>query len=652
MNPLRRILKGRNLSFTLLAPLSLVVVLLLITFVYLVGNVSRQFSHLQRNIEISMQLTDTLFDILHNQAEHREALIRFQTVGDTASARWVYELQARRTRYLDELITSNILDQDQEQIIEDYRSSFVALRPIDQQFFAAVIAGDRERSQTLLDSLLSLREINDARLSDLRMATRSDLLDSERSMNQLFVKTSLYIGGLLTLAIGGLWMTAFLYRKHLLDPLKIINKGIHRATTGDLTSTLFLSDAPKELNELAANFNTMSGSLHRVTTDLESARKEAVAAAETKSKFLANMSHDIRTPMNTIVGIVELLKQDQLSNEQAQQVAVLQKSSEMLLGLINDFLDHARLEAKELQLINHSFNLQESLARVIEIIRPQGEKKGLRVETEIKGKLPATIVGDSRRLEQILMNLLSNATKFTDRGYIKLTAEAVEDGTQKTLILTVEDTGIGVSKEFLPRVFQRFAQVPSNASSHLGGTGLGLSIVKQLVELMNGTIYVNSEVGKGTSFKISLPYTEADEASIRKDKPAVRPDGPIVPAKNIRTLLLVDDVQENRFLVKAFLRHSGLDILEAENGLEAVEMFLSHKPDIILMDMRMPVLDGFAATRKIREQEAAQNLKRTRIIALTASALPEEIRMTKDAGCDFHLTKPLRIPDLRNALEG
>lgn len=644
----------KGLRFILLAPLSLIVALLLISFVYLVGVVNNQLRRLQDNVDASIKITEVFFDVLRTQAAHREALIAYETTGSEQGLRLVLQLQNRRASHLENIMGSNLLNNHQKSMIGDYQASFEALKPLDQQFFAAVQSADKMRSVMLLNSLLSLREINDARLSDLQIEARNDLLTAEHQMRDLFSRAFFFIGTVLTLAIAGLWFTAYIYRTRLLTPLHEIDRGIKHATTGDLDQRLLLNAAPDELKSLAINFNVMTGSLQRVNKDLEEAREEAMQAVEAKSKFLANMSHDIRTPMNAIIGIVELLQRSDLNESQRKQVSVLKNSSHIMLGLINDFLDHARLEAKELRLEEQVYNLRESISRVAGVIRPLAEKKGLALECNLAPDLPDALRGDSKRFEQILMNLMSNATKFTNNGYIELSVSTGENRgdqglpTRKCLRITVKDTGVGVSSDFLPRLFDRFSQVNASSSSHLGGTGLGLSIVKQLVDLMGGTVTVESEIGRGSCFKITLPCVEGNISEI---KPSLETTiERIKPADKFHRLLLVDDVSENRFLVRAFLQHSGLDIMEAENGAEAVERFEAFRPDIVLMDMRMPVLDGFAATRAIRQREAVLNLAPIRIVALTASALPDEIRQTREAGCDMHLTKPLRMPDLQAAL--
>jgi PAS domain S-box-containing protein len=368
------------------------------------------------------------------------------------------------------------------------------------------------------------------------------------------------------------------------------------------------------------------------------AKSNAEKTAEVKSRFLANISHEIRTPLNGIIGVVNLLNQTVLSEKQMSYLNAITSSSNQLMGIINDVLDLAKIDADKLELDCTDFNIQDLFQSVVAVFEMKCIEKQINLEWFIDERIPKYLNGDPVRLNQIIYNLLGNAIKFTEKGGILLQVELFKSLTEDiNVLIRISDTGIGMDEHALEKVFEAFTQAEDHMSRKFGGTGLGLTIVKKIVEIHGGEISVKSQPQQGTSFELVLPFKKCNEI-------------PTVPSA-IETnfgeelahfkILLVEDNKVNQMVTKDNLETFQADVTIAENGKEALELLENHCFDLILMDMQMPVLDGYQTMSKIRKI-TDPILNQIPIIALTANAIDAEIKKCFDCGADDYLSKPFK----------
>ncbi len=377
--------------------------------------------------------------------------------------------------------------------------------------------------------------------------------------------------------------------------------------------------------------------------NLISALKRAESAEKHTQSFLANMSHEIRTPLNSIIGLsYQLLKSD-LRPKEHGFVRTIHSASEHLLVLINDILDTSKIEAGKLGLDQTSFSLRELIQLMVDLLRQKAEEKNIRIITEIDPALFDNHIGDPHRLKQILLNLLTNAVKFTPKGLIRISCKVEEDeAKQQSIALSIIDTGIGIEQEYIDRIFTKFSQEDKSTTRNYGGTGLGMFITKSLVELMGGTITVNSQKEIGTHVRINLRLPKNLVPVIQLPAKTAT-DTSIL--KNLH-ILVVDDNEMNRLVASTVLENHGIIVSEAVNGADAIRKLDQENYDLILMDLQMPVMDGFEASMKIRK-ELGRSIP---IVALTASALNEESHRCLDAGMNDFIVKPFREEDMVQVL--
>ena len=384
--------------------------------------------------------------------------------------------------------------------------------------------------------------------------------------------------------------------------------------------------------------------------ELEKARGQAIEASRAKSDFLARMSHEIRTPLNAIVGTAELLSGELNPADRQKYVRMLARAGDHLLHLINDVLEISRIEAGRVTLENERFHLLDLIQDLDVLYSVSAAKRGLSFTVRTERGLPEAVLGDPYRLRQILVNLLSNALKFTAQGGVELEAKVAEsDEEYITLHFVISDSGIGVPPEKREAIFDHFTQADMSVTRQYGGTGLGLSICRALVDMMHGQIFVSDRPGQnGARFEFTVKLRPAP-ALPGHSGPVAGETGPSPDGQPLR-ILLVDDAEDNRTLALAFLARTEHQVETAHHGAMAFEMAKDNNYDLILMDMHMPVMDGFEAVRRIREYEQQQGRPRTPIVALTAYALQNEVRRCLEAGCDLHLAKPIRRADLLQSI--
>jgi PAS domain S-box-containing protein len=395
------------------------------------------------------------------------------------------------------------------------------------------------------------------------------------------------------------------------------------------------------------------------TEELRTARDAAESANRAKTEFLANMSHEMRTPLNSIIGGTEYLENASLAPEQQRCLEMIRQAGDSLLVQVNDLIDLARIEAGQQELVANEFNLQDALESTIQMLRLDAERKELALSLVKAPDMPHFVIGDQVRLQQVLINLIDNAIKFTDSGgrvEVSVQRGPAEPGSVE-VYFSVRDTGIGIEPDKIEMIFDSFVQADSSITRRYGGSGLGLAISRRLVEAMGGRFRVESTPGVGSTFVFFVRFSVPDLAVTSRTAGQLSAVGggpdqgaAVIRPEPVSRVLLVDDSLENRALMKLLLARQPLVVDEAGNGREALDMFQQNDYSLVLMDIQMPVMDGYTATRMIRELEQQSGKHRTPVVALTAHAYDEDVRRCKEAGCDDHIAKPFKKKTLLECL--
>jgi signal transduction histidine kinase/CheY-like chemotaxis protein len=423
---------------------------------------------------------------------------------------------------------------------------------------------------------------------------------------------------------------------------------LYLAATGLVTARLRsrTRQAMRAARSLVDSLNQKAAALEMQTIELDAARRQADQANRAKSQFMAVTSHEVRTPLNGILGATELLMETELTPTQKRYVQTAHRCATSLLALINDVLDLSRIESGKLRLSPTDFELRELLGEALELVAVTSRDRPIELHCQVATRLPDRVHADPLRLRQLLVNLLHNASKFTERGSVELDVTLLRESSSTLWVrLAVSDTGIGIAQDQLESIFQAFEQVDGSSTRRHGGSGLGLAIVKDLATLMGGTVDVESRLGVGSRFWVDLPFGRA--------QPVAPPSG-VAPLDDDEDeaavcALVVEDDLVNQMIVEDMLKVLGCEVQVVANGEEAVRAARQEQLDIIFMDCHMPVMDGYEATRRIRQEEGARGHRRP-IVALTADTLPEDRERCLESGMDDFLSKPASRAQLAAAI--
>ncbi|MCK7549919.1 ATP-binding protein [Marinobacter goseongensis] len=425
--------------------------------------------------------------------------------------------------------------------------------------------------------------------------------------------------------------------------LQTIDSSLAQLRRAESAMKNYSAQLEREVDDRTREISEKNAALQRGNRALVKAKEDAVRRARSRANFLASMSHEIRTPLNGVLGMLGLALEGDLDPEQRNRLEIALNAGQSLLGLLNDILDISKVEAGKLSLENIPFNVRNLIEECAVLHTQQARRKHIELLADIDRDLPEMFLGDPTRTRQILNNLLSNAIKFTDDGSVKVGVSRVGGNVK----IDVIDTGIGMSKEGLHRIFSPFSQADTDTTRLYGGTGLGLTLCRQLIERMHGQILVDSEVGRGTHFTVTLPLP-VYETALTEPEPAATRENNAAAGSAALAILLVEDNQVNQLVASSLLRKLGHTVDLAENGKRALQAMENRTYDMVLMDCQMPVMDGYEATRQIRENPAWKTLP---VIAVTANVMQGDRENCLASGMNDYITKPYNRNDLKAVIE-
>ena len=505
------------------------------------------------------------------------------------------------------------------------------------------------------------------------------VVDASRDLTSALPRYLAVTGSLLFGSAGLALLVGRRLARNVVDPISRLSDLMRTVARSRRLDARAPKTTEDEVGILTDAFNTLLDrlsehdvALRRTMADLITARDAADDANRLKSEFLANMSHEIRTPLNGILAMAQVMAADDLLPGQRDRLAIVRQSGDSLLDVLNDILDVAKIEAGRLTLDRMRFNPDQVVRQTVAAFTPMAETRGLSLELRTEGEVTRLRLGDTARIRQILNNLISNGLKFTISGGVEILL-SVED---EALHITVADTGVGIPPDKMPLLFQKFVQLDASPTRRVGGTGLGLAICHDLCAMMGGRIWVDETRSHGTAFHVllPLPYATPEAPDAASDGPAhvdapgredggtPHPSEPVAPMPveievdaidqdaPVLTILAAEDNATNRLVLEAMISILGYDLDMVEDGQAAVEAWTQRDYDLVLMDIQMPVMDGMAAARAIREAEAASGRRRTPIIAVSANAMEHQIRSYHDLGIDAVVPKPIELALLHEAI--